>query len=380
MKQSKTNYKILYAYILLISLVLIFVIFKAITNNEPVSYDSAKTYDISNNADMVGLCDKVDELYNSNAYIKVQVGEDDYKYLRVNKKSECYDNSGLVKLKGNEVISLNTEDNTVYTTNEGLNLEEVQCMMKLVDEGKATVEVTKEENIALYTIQLEGKDNIMEFYNLLSDYDYDFANIAYNVLLENIEDENSLFMNLVIGIDTENSENNGFSARYSFGDAESEYTVWIISGYIETPDWELDSDWYKDLTAEEFTELLDSLDKKTNVDLVLSNNDLFEGFDTNITWEEYSNSDTKNEIIKRVQEELQEVGILSTMDSVTLKKRLTAFYSDDTFIDIPLIKAAAYVISLEGQAVETEPETVTNYEITDEMAEEIVNAVGDGIE
>ena len=348
-------------------------------------YNTAETYSLSDNKDVRTLASAIDTLYNSNAYIKIQVGEGNYQYLRVNALGEAYNNSGLIGLPDTKVLSLNMDDNTVYTTNEGLNLQEIQSALKITDEGKGTISCSPMETgdtgegIYQYTIKIEGKDNIMDYYRKLTNNDNDFANIAYEVLLQNAKDEDSIFLNFLTGIDTKNTENNGFSARMSFGDKDGEYTAWLINGYIPTMDWTLDPQWYEEgLTAEQVKKLFDALDKQTNMDLVLSNNDVFDGYSTNISYEEYQAADNKNEIINAMTKELASLGITYTMDIVTLKRQLDAFYSDEAYSTVPLIKAAAYICALNGQVVETEPTPLPDdtasgggVELTDELAEQI---------
>lgn len=345
------------------------------------SYSTAKEYRITNNADAISLCSEIDTLFNSNAYIKIQVGEDSYQYIRLNPKGEAFNSTGLVQLKTNEIVSLNPDDDQVYRTNEGLNITEVQAALKVVDEGKATITKEDNDNIRLYKIRIEGKGNIMDYYRTLTGGDEDFANIAYEVLLQSVK-EDGIFLSMLVAVDTNNKDNNGFSARSSFGDKDSDqddggYTAWLINGYITTPEWELDSEWYKkDIDSIKFDELLAELNKSTDMDLVLSNNDIFDGYKSNITWAEYEASDNKNALIQQIETDLDSVGITITMGTVALKQKLQDFYSEDVYKDIPILKAAAYICSLEGEAMETEPVTETPTGLSEEELQNIVDSVG----
>ena len=349
-------------YIRIATILYIFVCMLGCTK---VRYVTADRYKYGNNETVLGLSEKIDDLYNDNAYIKVQVGESKYNYVRLNSKGESYNSDGLVGLKDGTIVSLNTEDDIVYHTKEGTYLTEIQCALALASKDKATLSVTKEEDIAIYTVQLYGEDVIKEYYGLISDGDSDFTNMAYEVLLQSITDTNSLYIKLQIAVDTANEDNNGFSALSSFGDSENEYTAWIIEGYISTDIWELESEWYNaSLTADKYKDMLKYLDEHTNIDLVLSNNALFDMYSSNILYKEYEKSDEKNTIIEQIKKDLEEFGMEVTMDNITLKKRLVEFYSDKTFRDVPLLKATAYICALNSELEYSEEEI--NLDITQE--------------
>lgn len=336
---------------------------------------TAKEYKITKSVDAMELCSALDKVYASNAFIKLQVNKDEYQYLRVNKKGEAYNQSGLIELPDNIVVSLNTEDNKVYRTNEGLNLTEIKCMLKLADDGKADIRKSEEDNVATYTMRLSGKDNILSYYALLTNGDTDFSNIAYNVILENAKDEASVFIELKVAVNTEEGDNNGLSAISTFGDKDSLFTAWIIDGYIPTCDWELDDEWYsKNLTPERYKELYDALDKQCNIDLVLSNNDIFK---SGVTWEDYKKSKEKNTLLSQIYKDLEKTGIKSTIDLVTLKRELEKFYADEAYTDVPIIKAVAYISALSSQAAEVEPEAETGVEIPQEVMDQIVGDVNE---
>ena len=249
----------------------------------------------------------LDNLYNSNAYITLHIGEgeSDVVFLLYNKDKECYMESGF----SNSIAVFRTDGKAVVLTNPVEVVEDIHLlklmerMLELVENGYAEAVIDNtvpetEVQATTYNLIVSGKHNIRKLYTVISENyanermdsifgdDYDASKYTAGYVDES--DEDSLTLQVVVG------NNNEFGATAFVNIGGFKQHIWWFDGYMELDSYELEEKWYGvDNDTGTWVELATNLQKtlSDNIGNYLEEN-LTE--DEKTVLEESSNSNTGN--------------------------------------------------------------------------------------
>lgn len=196
----------------------------------------------------------IDELEAKNAYIQFDTGSDSYMYMLYNKKGEAVielSSGGIgVYRSDNKLITL-TED-TVVEISDLNPLAFLKAMVNVAnstDDCSITLENVDSDDV--YTITINGKDNIKKIYDTLNDSDYTSRSIE--MLETGFEDNAGISMVAEIARNNDGDFGATLSTIYKSPDTaikdDERYYSWKFDGYLGAFDWELKEDWYTEDTS-----------------------------------------------------------------------------------------------------------------------------------
>ena len=268
------------------------------------------------------ISSRVDNFQTKNPYIQLGVGEEQYIYFLYNGKGEAIAESSLggqaFYRNDNKIVTMSEEEVVIDTDLNPLSF--IKAVAQVVDNGYGTLETTTESNgNKLYTLKVEGKENIRKVYEVVGDYEY--TDSTMDMLLNGFEDKiPTLFIRL------SESDSNGFGAMCSmqYG-TEEEYTSWVFDGYIPTFEWELDKEWYSNNTSDIekwlglCTNLVEEIGTKMNE--LMGDSSLSDSLTGSLTAEEFKTytNDKQLEVINNLRADLGNMGLgLSCSDTEIL--------------------------------------------------------------
>jgi hypothetical protein len=203
-----------------------------------------------------------DMVQENNTYLCIQTNEDEYEYYFYNTNGEAFGQTSdgsytAVYRNDGTVIKYGSDADAVAV---GSDIEVMSIIRNAIQasadgiEGVQLFEMAPaedEEGVSEYRIDLVGEDAIKALY--ISE-GQDFADQMYDKLtstaLVNTEDEGTVEWDphlIVTGIlqyneDKTEIEDFLFYMYYVY-DGE-EYTNWVMAGYLDIDEWQLDNDWY----------------------------------------------------------------------------------------------------------------------------------------
>lgn len=208
----------------------------------------------SNKAQNIKKIDTIIEyLYNSNAYIELQAGEDLTLYQIYNKNKECFTESNYggkaIYKSDNKMI---TYDTPCEIVDEISPLAMVEAMSEFAKDNKNNVVVTKskdknetKQSYNEYKIEIKGKENIRKCLSLKNE---NYANTMVEALstYTNLKSEvdNASICVYINEMQDENKENRyGMTMTCKIGKEEG--MLWCFDGYLLFEEWELPNEWHE---------------------------------------------------------------------------------------------------------------------------------------
>ena len=330
--------------------------------------------------------DGVQSLRDKNAYIQLMVGEEQYIYLLYNKTGEAIAESsggGVAFYRNDNKLVTLSED--AVTMDYDLNpLSFIDAVVDVCDESDeddntigtetTTNEETGDEN-KLYTLTVNGKDNIKKVYDTVGNEEYSEASIES--LYSGFEDIEETFLTLKVSMG--NDGQFGALCSVNFGGTEDdEYTSWTFDGYLETFDWELGSDWYSDDVSdvEAWTELASNKVSEIAAEMsdFMVENDLItdETVTGSVTAEDYSSKteEEKLDIVEQAIVDLSGYGYSLSCESSDLLKALNDYYNNDEETHVNVFQAVVNLATSNGWLVEEVSED-TGSDVSDGDSSEV---------
>lgn len=276
------------------------------------------------------ISSRIDWLESKNPYIQLVVGPEQYVYLLYNKNGEAIAESSYggqaFYRDDNKLVTVTSTDVLIDTDLNPLSF--IKATASIVDNGYGTIETdlsvneeTGDKNM-LYTMKVEGTDNIKKIYDTVGDEEY--SNTSMEMLLTGFEDVEPITLTLKVS----EGQNEEFGAVCSVnfgGGEENEYTSWMFDGYISTFDWGLESGWYSNDTTDVerwnslSSALVDEIGAKMSEFMISNNLAVSESETGNITAEQF--------ISYTDEERLNTVSLLRT-DLLTLGYSLSCTDND----------------------------------------------------
>lgn len=292
------------------------------------------------NADTV--IEKIEALEKKNAYIQLMIGPEQYIYLLYNKEGEAIaesSNGGIAFYRKDDKIVTLT-DTEIIIDNDLSPLEFIKAATNVAkdpENGTIEKEITVNEETkaknTLYTMTINGKENIKKVYDTLGNETYSANSI--DMLYSGFEDVESSKM--VVRVSTGENGELGAVCNVTFGEEEeNEYTSWTFDGYIETFEWAFDEKWYSndtsdvegwiDLASNTINEISEKMAK------FMQDNDIIT--DTSetgkITAEEFIGmTDTeKSQTIDQAINDIKNIGFSVSCSNEDLLKELNDYYAE----------------------------------------------------
>lgn len=311
------------------------------------------------------VIEKINTLEQKNAYIQLMVGQDQYIYLLYNKDGEALaesSNGGIAFYrKDNKIVTLT---DTEVIINSDLNpLAFIKATAKVAEvNGTVEKEVkTNEESNTkntLYTMTVDGKENIKKVYDTVGDEGYSTESIE--MLYSGFEDIETSKMTLRVS--TGEKGELGAVCSVTFGEGEeNEYTSWTFDGYIETFDWAYDEKWYSndtddveawiDLASETVSEISNKM-----AEFMRENNLMVEESETGqITPEQFAgmSDEEKSTTIEKSMEDVTNYGFDISCTKEDLLKAIKDYYANEENNKVNLLQAVINVGTENGWITET---------------------------
>lgn len=217
--------------------------------------DSASYTEVTDRSELAILIDKINKMYERNAYIKLVDGPDEYDYSNVyyNKDREYVmlrpDNSFTSVGLNNYTSIIYTEDNTVSS---GYDTDALSLLTSAVNIGMndatGSIKVYKDaessEEVTVYRIDITGRDQIKSLLSFVGNDDYVAERV--DTLYESFSDsgiDGDVSMSFLYFISSDNS-NDALDASLSYFVNDEYVTMWYFEGYMSTFEWDLLDDWY----------------------------------------------------------------------------------------------------------------------------------------
>lgn len=213
-----------------------------------------------------------------NAYIRVQVDEEEFDYYIYNNNNECLAQSAdgytsVVFRDNDESVAFGSGSGDVLLGNDADLLHIIENVVKIAgtdteDRSDVTVfhmtksgEVESPDTLQEYRVEIVGESAFKEIYENIND---ELGENIIATLKEQISQisENE-YVPHVIYTFLFDTETKYMSVACQLVVDEEEHINWIMDGYLELSDWKLDEAWYNSdfsiLTSDEAFELLEGL-------------------------------------------------------------------------------------------------------------------------
>lgn len=210
--------------------------------NNVLNKDSSKDYGSS-------IISYINEVESKNAYIQFDTGSDSYMYLLYNKDGEAVielSDGGIGVYKSDNKLITLTEDKVIEISD--LNpLAFIKAMVNVATTNDGcSVTLSQEEDDEIYTISVDGKENIQKIYDTLGDSEY--TTRSMEMLETGFEDAAGVSMIAEVVKNDSGAFGATLSTIYKSADTEikedERYYSWKFDGYLETMDWGLSEAWY----------------------------------------------------------------------------------------------------------------------------------------
>lgn len=320
----------------------------------------------SSKSDADTIIEKIEALEDKNAYIQLMIGPEQYIYLLYNKEGEALaesSNGGIAFYrKDNNIVTLT--DTQVIIDHDLSPLAFIKATATVAKDGTSgtiTKETTENEETkaknTLYTMTIDGKENIKKVYDTLGDETYSANSIS--MLYSGFEDVEKSKM--VVRVSTGEKGELGAVCNVTFGEGEeNEYTSWTFDGYIETFDWAYDEKWYSNDTSdvEAWIDLASTTvsDISEKMAQFMRDNDIVT--DTSetgqITAEEFlgMTEEEKLSTIDKSIVDLKNTGYEASCSNEDLLKAVKDYYSKEENKQINLLQAVINIGSTNGWVTE----------------------------
>lgn len=311
------------------------------------------------------IASRIDWLESKNPYIQLVVGPEQYVYLLYNKKGEAIAESSYggqaFYRHDNKLVTINSTDVLIDTDLNPLSF--IKATASIVDEGYGTIETTSTVNEdtgdknMLYTMTVDGKENIKKIYDTVGDTKY--SDTSMEMLLTGFEDVEPVTLTLKVS----EGQNDEFGAACSInfgGGEENEYTSWVFDGYISTFDWELESGWYSNDTTniENWnilsSVLVDEIDVKMS-DFMASNNLAVSESETGKITAEQFNSYTEDEklnTISLLREDILNLGYSLSCEDSDILVEIEKYITDTTATETNILQIGINIATDKGWLIE----------------------------
>lgn len=195
------------------------------------------------------ITDYIDEVESKNAYIQFDTGSDSYMYLLYNKNGEAVielSNGGIGVYKSDNKLITLTEDEVVEISDlNPLAFIKAMANVAITNDG-CSITLSQEEDDEIYTISVDGKENIQRIYGTLGDYEY--TTRSMEMLETGFDDAAGITMIAEVVKNDTGAFGATLSTIYKSADTEikedERYYSWKFDGYLETMDWSLSEAWY----------------------------------------------------------------------------------------------------------------------------------------
>lgn len=191
----------------------------------------------------------IDEVESKNAYIQFDTGSDSYMYLLYNKNGEAVielSNGGIGVYKSDNKLITLTEDEVVEISDlNPLAFIKAMANVAITNDG-CSITLSQEEDDEIYTISVDGKENIQRIYDTLGDSEY--TTRSMEMLETGFDDAAGITMITEVVKNDTGAFGATLSTIYKSADTEikedERYYSWKFDGYLETMDWSLSEAWY----------------------------------------------------------------------------------------------------------------------------------------
>ena len=195
------------------------------------------------------ITDYIDEVESKNAYIQFDTGSDSYMYLLYNKNGEAVielSNGGIGVYKSDNKLITLTEDEVVEISDlNPLAFIKAMANVAITNDG-CSITLSQEEDDEIYTISVDGKENIQKIYDTLEDSEY--TTRSMEMLETGFDDAAGITMIAEVVKNDTGAFGATLSTIYKSADTEikedERYYSWKFDGYLETMDWSLSEAWY----------------------------------------------------------------------------------------------------------------------------------------
>lgn len=195
------------------------------------------------------ITDYIDEVESKNAYIQFDTGSDSYMYLLYNKNGEAVielSNGGIGVYKSDNKLITLTEDEVVEISDlNPLAFIKAMANVAITNDG-CSITLSQEEDDEIYTISVDGKENIQKIYDTLGDSEY--TTRSMEMLETGFADVDGITMIAEVVKNDTGAFGATLSTIYKSADTEikedERYYSWKFDGYLETMDWSLSEAWY----------------------------------------------------------------------------------------------------------------------------------------
>lgn len=195
------------------------------------------------------ITDYIDEVESKNAYIQFDTGSDSYMYLLYNKNGEAVielSNGGIGVYKSDNKLITLTEDEVVEISDlNPLAFIKAMANVAITNDG-CSITLSQEEDDEIYTISVDGIENIQRIYDTLGDSEY--TTRSMEMLETGFDDAAGITMIAEVVKNDTGAFGATLSTIYKSADTEikedERYYSWKFDGYLETMDWSLSEAWY----------------------------------------------------------------------------------------------------------------------------------------